>query len=67
MKWHKEEEAVKILTKVYGDEAQARRQVLEIKGVLSTCKEGVLQKLKFVLQWRNFQRYRQHYSYFKPS
>lgn len=56
MKWHKEEEALKILTKALRDEAKAKSQIREIKAALSVKKEHFLETLKFVLKWTNLQR-----------
>ncbi len=57
MKKHRDERALKILAKIYKDQRRAEIQLEEIKSTVSSTKEPFLETLKYILQWKIFQRY----------
>ncbi len=53
----REDEALKILCKVYKDEERAKFQLLEIKSTVTlNVKEPLFETLKYIFQWRIIQR-----------
>lgn len=63
MKKRQEDEALMILSKVYKDKDRAQSQLREIKSAVNSRKEPFLETLKFVMRWKNLQRYHNHGSY----
>ena len=56
VKRHREEEALQVLVRIYGDEKRAGEQLLEIKSTLSETEESLSQTLKYICTWKNIQR-----------
>ena len=56
VKRHRDDQALKILTKIYNkDQSRAQSQLEEIQSTVS--KEPLIQTLKYISQWKILQRY----------
>lgn len=56
VKRQKEKKALQVLNRMYKDESKAQSQLVEIKSSLCQTKEPLLQTLKYLCKWINFQR-----------
>ncbi len=59
VKKSREDEALKILSKIYKDEKRAKHQLEEIKSEVASTQElgSLLETVKYVCQWNIIQRY----------
>ena len=57
VKSHRDEQARRVLTKIYGDESRAQAQLEEIQSTAGSAKEPFVETLKYVSQWKILQRY----------
>ncbi len=56
VKKHKEDQALKLLTKIYKDQDKAQEKLEEIQSVVNTAKEPLIETLKYLFQWKILQR-----------
>ena len=56
VKKHRDEQALKILTRIYMEKGRAQTQLEEIQSTVNTKREAFSQTFKYVLQWKVLKR-----------
>ena len=57
VKRHRDEQALRILTKIYRDPSRAQTQLEEIRSTACSTKKPFIQTVKNIFQWKILQRY----------